>query len=64
MMRKYGKLFLTILTLCLALVLAFTVAGCGGETGWSVFTSAVLFFSAVVYSLFLRTVASRSRDLG
>lgn len=32
-MRKYGKLFLTILTLCLALVLAFTVAGCGGETG-------------------------------
>lgn len=33
MMRKYGKLFLTILTLCLALVLAFTVAGCGGETG-------------------------------
>ncbi len=32
-MRKYGKLFLTILTLCLALVLAFTVAGCGEETG-------------------------------
>ena len=32
-MRKYGKLFLTILTLCLAVVLAFTVAGCGEETG-------------------------------
>ncbi len=32
-MRKYGKLFLVILTLCLALVLAFTVAGCGEETG-------------------------------